>query len=210
MEQLDREGREALLINVREVERVDDPAALAVVEIVRTPVKAGILGHNLSAYFIAEHMNAQEGIPIFERGIEAVGYFSRELTEGKRPGGERRRFERIRVAVPVEIEVDDQGEAFLFEGAVTDLSQGGLYAEFLETRTAELAHRKLDPFDLRLVHLRLNLGSKKALEVEGKALRGGAGEKGVAVEFYNLNREGEEQIRDFLNAEGYGERGRKK
>lgn len=194
-----------LLFNVREVEKVDHPGAETVLEFARRSPKGGILGHNLSAYFIAEHMNPNEPIPIFEKESEAIGYFGKEFV-GKRktPTQERRRFQRTKTAVPVEFELHDLEEPFAFEAVVTDLSGGGLYAYFLDSSTEELARRILNPYDLKMLKARLWLQKGKLIEVEGKILRAGedfSEAQGVAVEFYNLKPGDEEMIQAFLREE---------
>ncbi len=195
----------SLLFNVREVERIDRPGAEAILEMARKAPKGGILGHNLSAYFVAEHINSGEPIPIFEREGEAIDYFGKELAfSGRTGGGERRRFPRIKTALAVEFELRETEQLFCFEAAVLNLSEGGFYGKFLDSKTEELAVRTLNPFDLKMLNIRLRLG-EAMLKMEGKVLRTGveSGEAdGVAVEFYNLGAREGEGIREFLSKEG--------
>lgn len=201
-----------LLFNLRELEKVDHPGAEAILETVRRPAKGAILGHNLSVYFIAEHMNPQEKIPIFETEREVIRYFGRELAlDGGERAKEKRRFPRILTALPGEFEVPDFEEPFVFELVVTNLSEGGLYGVFLDSETEELARRTLDPFNLKMLQVRLELpeGEKvEKVEVEGKLLRLGvevSESLGVGIEFYNLKPEEENTIHEFLKREGAGE-----
>ena len=202
IETMNEEEAKGLLFNVRETEKVDDPGALAILQMVRQAPKGGIWGHNLTAYFIAEHMNPQEPIPIFEKGTEAVGYFGKEFAGRSR--NEKRRFPRVKTALPVELELEDFGDEFLFEGVVTNLSAGGFYAYFLDAASEELARRKLDPYDLKLLKIRLKPDRSRPIETEGKVLRTGRESsvtQGVAVEFYNLKAADGERIREFLKEE---------
>jgi len=194
-----------LLFNVREVEKVDELGAETVLEFTRRSPKSGILGHNLSAYFIAEHMNPNEPIPIFEKEREAVGYFEKELIRLKGNfSKERRKFHRTKTAVPVELKLSNPDESLTFEAVLTDLSVGGFFAYFLDASTEEAARRSLNPFDLKILKARLWFQKGKLVEVEGKILRT---EKdftdapGVAVEFYNLKSTDEKIIQDFLREE---------
>lgn len=202
---LDRHPSTGLLVDVREIEKVDHPGAELILEAVRKPVRGGILGHNLSAYFVAEHMRPGEPIQIFEKGSEAVGFFEKELTEGEPSArGEMRRFLRVKTALPVEFEVRGEAASSVFEAVVLNLSEGGFYGRFLDSRSEELAERMLDPFDLKLIKVRLHLKTKKIVKAEGKVLRT---EKrmsergGVAVEFYNLSLEDRKSIQQFLCSE---------
>lgn len=195
-----------LLLDLREVETLDHPGAEAILATARKPRRSGILGHNLSAYFVAEHMRPNEPIPIFESASEVVGFFRKEFAQGgKSLLKERRRFPRIQTAVPAEFELGGFGDSFRFEAVVTNLSQGGLYGQFLDSRTEALARRVLDPFDLKLLKIRFLLPEEKALEIEGKVLRPAKDVKevsGVAVEFYNARKEDELKIQQFLKSAG--------
>ena len=195
-----------VLLNLREAEKVDRPGAETILETVRKAPKGGILGRNLTACFVAEHMNPGEPIPIFEKDREAIGYFSKELVETNEGATcERRRFPRIRAALPAEFELQEAGSPFLFEAAVLNLSEGGLYGRFLDSKTEELAARTLNPFDLKMLKIRLRLGDREVLKIEGKVLRMGeeSGKSGgIAVEFYDLEAREGERIREFLTKGG--------
>jgi len=202
---LEEGGGSGLLFNVREVEKVDRSGAEAVLETLRSRSKGGILGHNLSAYFIAEHMSPQEPIPIFQSEREAIGYFAQEFAKGnKLPHGERRRLPRTKTALPAEFELKRLDEDFSFSAVVTNLSTGGLYGYFLDSKTEELADRLLDPFDLKMFRVRLGGEGKGGIVVEGKVLRAERSfseVQGIAVEFYNLQPEDEAKIEGLLREE---------
>lgn len=191
-----------VLFNLRDMEKVDDFGAEAILRLARRHRKCGIWGHNLSAYFIAEHMNPHEPIPVFENGGEVIHFFAREFAaKGASAAKERRRFPRLQTALPVNIEVGDLGQIFLFELVVTNLSEGGFFGYYLDTDTEELAHRVLDPFDLKMMKLTLRLGKNTTLEAEGKLLRSESEfsrTPGLAVEFYNLRGSAKETIRRHL------------
>jgi hypothetical protein len=199
---LEEDRPKGLLFNLREVERLDRSGAEAILETIRKPGKRAILGHNLSAYYVAEHMDPNEEIPIFEKEREAIGYFNRELAaeEAVNPP-ERRKFPRIKTALAAEVESKTYGESFYFEVAVTNLSEGGLYAEFLDSRTEELARRTLDPFDLKLLTVEIWLASEESVLVEGKVLRSETGvgkAPGMALEFYEVGEEDKTRLKRFL------------
>ena len=193
-----------LLINLREVERIDRPGAEAILKAARLSPKGGILGQNLSTYFVAENMQPNESIPIFEMEKEAIGYFQKEFAE---PGSEteKRQFPRISTALPVEFEFKSEKELFYFEAVVLNLSEGGFWCQFLNTKTEELANRVLDPYDLKMLNIRLTFNVGKPLKTEGKILRAGKESftsKGIAIQFYNLSKADQERIRLFLNLRG--------
>ncbi len=190
-----------LLFNLREVERLDHLGAETILQAIRRPPKRAILGHNLSAYFVAEHMDPNEPIPIFEREREAINYFKTEFAAGEEMlPEERRRFPRIKTALAAELELKAYGESFYFEAVVNNLSEGGLYAEFLDSRTEELARKTLDPFDLKLLTVQIWL-PEEAIWAEGKVLRSEGvlpGVGGIAVGFYEIGTEDKERLQRFL------------
>ncbi len=193
-----------LLINLREVERIDRPGAEVILKTVRLSPKGGILGQNLSTYFVAENMQPNESIPIFEKEKEAIGYFQKEFAEAGHET-EKRQFSRISTALPVEFEFKTDKEFFYFEAVVLNLSEGGLWCQFLDTKTEALANRVLDPYDLKMLNIRLTFHQGKPLRTEGKVLRAGKEafeSKGVAVQFYHLSKADQERIRLFLNLKG--------
>jgi hypothetical protein len=200
---LDEHDCAGLLFNVRDVEKVDDQGAETILKFARERTKSGILGRNLSAYFIAEHMNPQEPIPVFENQQEVVGYFSEEFVSKLNPSPrERRQFARIKTGLPIEFEFMDFGQKFSLEAVVTNLSEGGLYSYFLDANTEELAHRVLDPFDLKMIKIHLQIDKKIQLNMEGKLLRAEkdfSEASGLAVEFYNLAPAESNEIRKFLD-----------
>ncbi len=206
MEILEEQASRALLVILRGVEKVDDRGAEAVLEAARRVEKSAMLGNNLALFFVGERMEAKEKVPIFEREREAVNYFGRELSlAGEWLGKERRRFPRIQTGLPLEFEIQESEAPFFFEGVVTNLSEGGLYAYFLDSEMEELARRTLDPFDLKMLDIRLILPGERVVESEGKVLRvegEGAELRGVGLEFYGLDRAGQAQIREFLKQEG--------
>lgn len=199
----------SLLINLREMSKIDRAGAEALLENARIPSKKGILGRNLSSHFIAEQLSGGIQIPIFEKTDEAVFYFSHELAEVKegRPFT-RRRYPRIKTALPLEFELNNQERSFTFEGVVTNLSLGGLYAEFIDSITEEAAERVLDPLDFKLLSLHLELPQNETIQVDAKVLRVGEGEMtergGIAFSFYCLSSESHRKIEGFVQREGVG------
>ena len=193
-----------LLMNLRDIERIDRRGAEIILETAKWAKKGGLLGQNLSTYFVAEHMKANEEIPIFDKEQEAIAYFGVELAEPEK-GRERRRFPRIASGLAVQFELRESKEIFFFEAVVLNLSEGGFFGRFLDGKTETLACRVLDPYDLKMLKICLALGGGKVLKTEGKILRS---EKemnesgGVAVEFYKLRSEDRARIRAFLGPRG--------
>jgi len=211
---LDRNPARGLLLNMREVAKVDDEGAGKILEAARKSKKSGILGRNLPVHYIAERMEAGDSVRILDRNADAVNYFSRELAwAGEGIQEERRRYPRIQTALPVEFELKDFEAPFFFEAVVTNLSEGGLYAHFLDSEMEELAGRTLNPFDLKLLEIRLSLPGGLVVTTEGKVLRETeekTGVRGAALEFYQLKASDLGLIQNFLKQVGERETGEEK
>lgn len=211
---LDGNPAQGLLLNMREVAKVDDAGAGAILETVRKSKKSGILGHNLPVHYIVERMEEKDRVKILDKNSDTVNYFDRELAMAvDEIQKERRRYPRIQTALPVEFELKDFEAPFFFEAVVTNLSEGGLYAQFLDSEMEELAGRTLNPFDLKLLEIRLSLPGGLQVTTEGKVLREkeeGSGVRGAALEFYQLKASDLSLIRDFLKQAGERETGEEK
>lgn len=198
-----------LLFNLREVEKLDRLGVDAILKEASRPNKSGILGRNLSSYFVAEHMNPNRPIPIFEQGREAIEYFEKEFAEsGKGLFAERREFPRINLALPLEFDFQNLNESFFFEAVITNLSEGGFYCYFLDSKTEELAHRVLNPFDLTLLDLKIGISANDWVEAKAKLTRTDeipSELQGLAMEFYNLTPEDRRRIQAFVKKEGKSE-----
>ncbi len=193
-----------VLFNLRSLERVDHRGAEWILDTTRKATKGGILGQNPASFFVAEYMRPSEPLPIFNSEREAIEYFGKEFAqngEGTSSGPEKRMFPRIRTALPVELSCKEAGSAFRFEAAVLNLSEGGFYGRFLDTKTEGLAAQALDPFDLKMLSIRLSLPGPRGIKMDGKVLRTRrerSGDGALAVGFYNLGSTDRQKIQSFL------------
>jgi len=187
-----------LLMNFLQVEEEDDLGAQVVLETLRRSKKPGILIHEHSNCFVLRRMNdhSQDRIPLFKNTHEAVSYFEKEFVLDDFE--ERRQYPRIKTALPVQFRLEDGKTGGLqFEAIVTNMSLGGLLTKFLDSHTEALVKKQLDPFDLRLLRMQLELPDGEVVEVEGKALRMQNG--AIAVEFYKLAPGNKGKLEIFLD-----------
>ena len=196
-----------LLFNLRLLEKLDHSAVELILETTRQAKKSAILGHNLSSYFIAEHMRPNEAVPFFDEADEAIDFFEEELAEitpEEKKLEEKRYFPRIKTALPVKFEIKNENGKLAFQAVVLNLSEGGLYGRFLDSHTEELAKRAVDPFDLKMLSVRLRLPDSQLLKLNGKILRTQkefSPPSGFALEFYQLEARERQQIVHFLEKE---------
>lgn len=197
----DSSPADGTLVNVRGVRETDAAGVQTVQKALEGREKRAVWGRNLSSYFLQKKISG-ETLPVFETSHQVVEYFQKEFaTAGEGIPKERRKFPRIEMSLPIEFGIKGSNEPFRFEGVVCNLSEGGLYAFFLESDMEEMAARLLNPFDLKLLVMRLTLSRSEDFTAEGKVVRIEnlqGHERGVGLEFYHLNDRGLRQIRAFL------------
>ncbi len=138
-----------VILNLQEVEEVDEIAARKIVASLIRPQKSLIYCANerLSAFFQSGYMSHNVrlcatdaevadslGSFLFEKEKD-IGIPKEQLENGFKNayGLERRRKKRIRVAIPIHIEFETKDGKKVFSKAIaTNISQGGLYAEYLD------------------------------------------------------------------------------
>lgn len=173
-----------LLMNLFRVEEEDAWGAQTLLQTLRLSAKPGVLLHNHSNCFVLSHMESDSfRVPFFKRIPEAVNYFGQEFALEEQ--GERRQFPRIRTALPAEFVLGDGEGDLRFEAVVTNISLSGLFTKFLDSETETRVRQFLDPFNLRLIKIKIPLAAYKFIHLEGKAVR--REEEGMAVEFYKIN-----------------------
>lgn len=206
-EALDVSPSPGILFNLRLVEKVDRPGAELILKTAGRSQKRALLGKNLSSYYVSKRMNPNETLPIFEKDSETIQYFGEEFALSNTDVillQEKRQFPRIKTALPLEIELKNENEDYLFEVMVLNLSEKGLFGRFLDSKTEELTRRILDPFDLKMLNLKLKM-ENQIVEMNGKAIRlqkKEAEDGAIAVEFYNLQQESQEKLRRFIGSSG--------
>ena len=100
---------------------------------------------------------------------------------------ERRRSKRMKVALPIELKVHlANGEVLETRAIATNISEGGLFAEYLDLEAAEKME-KIEPFPSMKVDIRIypSANFPEEYQLAGKTIRKESHKKqlGIAVEF---------------------------
>lgn len=144
-----------------------------------------------------------EKFHIAKNWMEASRYFSREFAElapGAVEGDERRGFVRLPVVLPAQFRAHStQEKDKTYFAVVTNLSEGGLYAEFIDSDTEGAAAKDLDPFELKLLDLELALAPDVSIKAGAKVIHAKAGEGGIGMEFYQFQPGAKEKLMDWLS-----------
>ena len=115
---------------------------------------------------------------------------------------EQRESVRLETAFPLEFYFEDEGERLEFRAIVTNLSESGLFAEYIDLNAAEESLKRLDPYDLKLLHLKLLLPMRKPVETDGNVMhRRLDGEQvGIGIKFTGIGEKEVAEIRNFLKS----------
>lgn len=195
----------SVLLDLRQIENIDGPSAEVMVSALGNTKKSGILSGKSQLKTVFQQTDHGRHIPVFDNEYDAVLHFGREFAQYKQGNDEKRKFPRLKTALPVEFEYRDpeQNQNFVFHAVATNLGGGGLYADFFDAKTQEFAQLALDPFDLKLLKIHLSLFDGKIVDTTGKVLRIGEEfpqTRGLAVEFYKLQEDDRMKIEGFLKS----------
>jgi hypothetical protein len=169
--------------------------------------KGGFLTRDDAVIESLEKANPTTEIKIFHSEGEAASFMAREMAADdmkekcSEEFPEKRRADRLPAIVPMYFgcEVDFEQELCLF-AVVTNLSEFGLYARFIDSYAEKIAVENLDPYDLKLLQLNLQLPDQRMLKMRGKLVRHDFVNGGIGIEFYENESEKMLVLRRLLHA----------
>lgn len=191
-----------IILNLKGLSSLDSLGAKAILENLPDQSKAGIIAGSLSVMEMLEKLRSLDTYKVFRNEEDVVAFFGPELVEERgAPPIERRRHQRLRAALPLEFTYTTaDGEKLQFRAIITDLSEGGVLAEYLDLDYATRKAFLIDPYDFKLLDLRIKLPGEEPVLAKGKVARTVlTGEQvGLGIEFYDLPQEDREKICRFL------------
>ena len=191
-----------LIINLKELSTVDSLGVKAISENLHPDMRNALISGKVSVMEMFSRLNALNNIRVFEDENSVIDYFGKEFVESETPPFiEKRMHKRLKTAIPLEFYYEDKsGQKIVFKAIITDLSEGGLFAEYLDLETVDNVNKKIDPYDLKMLDLKIKLPECDYINVAGKVLRTViTGEQlGLGIEFYKINEDDKEKINKFL------------
>jgi len=141
-------------------------------------------------------------LQFFKTEYEVIDYFGGDLVKWQEPSfEEKRKHQRLKTALPLEFAcVSESSEPVFFHAVVTDLSEGGLMVEYLDLDQAFIGKARLNPYDFRLLEMKIKFPGGVAVMTKGKVVRTvmeGA-QFGMGIEFYEMSGEDHARIVEFL------------
>ncbi len=196
-----------LLINLKDVETIDSLGVKAIVDNLRHGTKSGVVSANYSVTEMFTRLVPSTEVRFFKDEEEVVRFFAEELVKERTgtPVEEKRKYPRLKTAFSLEFSFKDgEGEELVFRSIVTNLSEGGLYAEYLDLEPTSGNPKKIDPYDLKMINMKIKLSDENQIQAEGKVIRTDMdGEQmGIAIQFYRLSDENRRRIQKLIQHEG--------
>ncbi|MBU1864539.1 MAG: PilZ domain-containing protein [Candidatus Omnitrophica bacterium] len=201
--QLLSENIKNLIINIKELQTVDSLGVKAISENLHENSRNALISGKISVMEMFSRLNVLNNIKVFDDENGIISFFGKEFVENNNPPFiEKRNYSRLNTAIPLEFYYNDSHEQMIvFKAIVTDLSEGGLFAEYLDLETVDTVNKRLDPYDLKMLELKIKLPHHDYIYASGKVLRTIiTGEQlGLGIEFYKIAREDKQIIIDFLS-----------
>ncbi|MFZ5802560.1 MAG: hypothetical protein ACOY3K_05575 [Candidatus Omnitrophota bacterium] len=134
--------------------------------------------------------------------IDATYALADELAASPLDGmyeAEKRRHIRLGTVLPLEFVFETQkGKPEEGYAVVTNLSEGGLYAEFINSRVEDEMRRSIDPYDLKFLQIKLFLENDLVIDGRGKLVHGHFSDGGFGLEFYGFAPEIQGIVREWI------------
>ena len=194
----------SLLINLRGLITLDSLGAKAITENLRPGVRSGLVAGNLTVMeMLSRVAPSLENVKWFRNEEEIIHYFGEDLVQWNRDTyEEKRKHVRLKTALPLEFSFqDEKGDSVFFRAVVTDLSEGGLFAEYLDLDEPSFSKLKLNPYDFQMLDLKLKLPGSLELFAKGKVVRvmDQGDQVGMGIEFYEISDENRRRVANFIS-----------
>jgi len=191
-----------LFVNLCALQGIDAFGLDVLVESSSHFLKSALLFENSPAKGNLDRSKLEPTFHFVRDCLEAADYFSSEfakLQPGVVDGEERRGFIRLPTVLPAQFTKHDGADkSRTFFSVVTNLSEGGLYAEFIDSDTETCAAKNLDPLELILLDLRLVLAPGVVVKAGAKVLHTQKDGGGIGMEFYQFHPGDKEKLMEWL------------
>lgn len=195
--------RKNVLFNLRRVQKVDEAAVVGLIKNLRNTAKCALVTENTEVIECFKRLDKNHRLAFLQDEKEAIRFFSQEFVSvNDGPDWlerERRQFIRLQTALPVDFTVTtEKGESICLIAVVTNLSESGLYAEFIQAQDEQRAKDTFKPYDLNLIEVKLSLNQHVQVKARGKLIHGSVQEGGFGLEFYEFPQGHRAMLREWV------------
>jgi hypothetical protein len=190
------------LFNVQELRQIDKKGVGAILENACYVTKSAVLCEPNPVRNYIQASDTTHRLSYFQNREDVAYYFSKEFAApslGEQCTRERRRYIRLKTSLPTHFWFEsEEGKLFQFFAVATNLSEGGLFAQFIESVSEDSVKQKLNPYDFQLLHIRVALLGENPVEGVGKLIHGNIREGGIGIELYEMDDENRDRLRHWI------------
>ncbi len=198
---VESEKNKVIVFNLRPLRGIDSLGVKAMIESFPANRKTGLLSGNLSVMEMLGTVPLPKAIKFFRNEEELIGEFGKHFVDQTLDSSDKRKSLRINTALPLQFKCRDaKGEWLEFHAVVTNLSEGGLFAEYIDLEDAIKSQFAVNPYELKMLDLQLSLPNVELVKASGKVVRRRLeGEQvGIGIEFYSIEESEKVKIKAFL------------
>ena len=191
-----------IIFNMRPTANLDTVGARSLFESVPQGKEVGVLCGKADVMDIINRLDFKKEIYQFHDEKELIDAFGEDLVDEPKAAenAENRISSRLQTALDLDFYYETEGDRFKFKAIITNLSESGLFAEYIDLENAEESLVRLNPYDFNTLHLSFFLSNRKKIEVKGNVVhRRMDGEQvGIGIRFIELDPKDQTQIKRFL------------
>ena len=190
---------ERVVLNLCQTTSLDTLGVKSLLEGLPKGQDIGVLCRNAAIMDILKRSLEHRRFQVFHNEEDLASAYGEDFV-AENKGVEQRSSERLKTALPLEFLYVEDGEEVRFRGIVTNLNDSGLFAEYIDLNTAEDSLKRLDPYDLKDLHLILRLPNRRIIEADGIVVhrRLDGDQLGIGVKFLKIGDREQEEIRRIL------------
>lgn len=129
----------SVIVNVQSLQSIDEEKAQSVLDVLKIPKKAALFFDSPTFIENSFHVQDQSKVKLCRSQKQVLSYFGRDLVENDKTVeiDERRKGKRIKTALDAHINfVDKDNMVIHSEAIITNLSEHGLFAEYLNLKSS--------------------------------------------------------------------------
>lgn len=194
-----------ILINLKNVSRIDSLGVRMVIRCLAKITKCAVMGCNFDVHEMINRLTVKEkpAMRCFFGDNDVLEYFGKEFTDGQHgPFVERRKFKRMKAALPIEISYKKKnGEDIIYKAIATNLSEDGVYAEYLDLELGKACVSELNPNGAKLLKLKIRIpDGKPVMEIEGRVIHRQMENNnyGIGMQFCGINDGDRRRLKEYI------------
>lgn len=200
-------GNHHVLVNVQDAVAIDPDGISTLMEISRDCQKKAVITSDSPVIGAIRQADTDHRLTILSDRHEAACFLSQELAQthsGNPVTIDQRNFARLDTAIPLHFmpahNKNQDGPVPSFFAIATNMSEGGLFAEFIESKTETLTIQNIKDHDLSLLNMKLFLSQEDFIHLQGKFIHGEIEQGGIGIEFCGVEEKERARLQSWLQS----------